>query len=404
MLKCHSDAGFALGALCLLALPGCAAPSQGERTPAAVPPAAIAMTSAPGAKGQITDAHAAGQATAPADKPAAVAETGHKPPFFVIGAWYQPMSSFPKWKARGINTMMGFEAESIKVPFATWHDALAAQGLYAIRKPQGELAADAKDSRLLAWKFDDEPDLGDKRGKPGSDPASLQQLYAQYKAAAPQMPVYINLSGGDVRGAWQHGGAARAHSAAYSGAADWISQDLYPITGWARPDWIDLSLPVAMPAAKEPDRYTVGWTIDALRDLSEGKPQFAIIECSNQNLNWLPAAKRRGVSADEFRGQLWHAIIHGAVGIGYFPQQIGGGFKFDAMPDDVAAEMTAQDKKIAALSDILLAPGERLDTPAPIEVATRKLHGKTHTLVLNYSSKAADYRGKTYLPYEIEIS
>jgi hypothetical protein len=30
----------------------------------------------------------------------------------IIGVWYQPVSSFPKWKARGINTLVGVELEN----------------------------------------------------------------------------------------------------------------------------------------------------------------------------------------------------------------------------------------------------------------------------------------------------
>jgi hypothetical protein len=224
------------------------------------------------------------------------------------------------------------------------------------------------------------------------------------KAVAPNVPVLINLSGGDVRGGWQKGGAAKEKYGAYTQTADWISQDLYPITGWARPDWIDLSVPIALPPTKEPERYTVGWTVDALRTISNGKPQIAIIECSNQNLGWVAADKRRSVTADEFRGQVWHAIIHGAVGIGYFPQQIGGGFKFDNMSPEVESEMVKQNARITGLSDVLLAEAARVDAPAPFEVATRRHHGKTYTFVLNFSSKPAEYQGKTFAPYEILIS
>jgi hypothetical protein len=314
------------------------------------------------------------------------------------------MSSMEKWKARGINTMMGFEEESIKVPFATWNAALVQNGLFTIRKPQGDLGRDAKDRRLLAWMFGDEPDLHDKRGKAGNDPATLQAQYSELKAAAPNKPVLINFSGGDVRGAWQKGGEAKQKYSSYAQAADWICHDLYPVTGWARPDWIDLSRPIELPPEREPERYTVGWTTDALRAISGGKPQLAIIECSNQNLPWLKADKRRGVTADEFRGQLWHAIIHGAVGIGYFPQQIGGGFHFDAMTSEVEREMMVQNRKIAAHSQVLLSPGQRLEVAAPFEVATRTYKNRAYEFVLNYSSRPAQYAGQNYAPYEVRIT
>lgn len=326
------------------------------------------------------------------------------PPFFVIGVWYQPSYTFDRWKARGINTMLGYESLSNTVPFKKWNADLAAKGLYTIRKPQGDLVQDSRDPRLLAWKFDDEPDLADKRGKLGSDPVSLLMRYHEMKAAAPNVPVLINLSGGEVRGVAQTGQESlRAKYQAYCQAADWISQDLYPVTGWVRPDWIDLSLPIALPQ-REPERYTIGWTLDKLRELSGGKPQFQILECSNQNLPWLPADKRRSPTAAEFRGEVWHAVIHGAVGISYFPQQIGGGFKFDATPPDVEREMIANNRVLGELSEVLLAPGERMDVAAPFEAATRRFNDAVYTFVLNFSSKPTTYNGERFGPYEVRIS
>ena len=57
--------------------------------------------------------------------------------------------------------------------------------------------------------------------------------------------------------------------------------------------------------------------MQTLAEWSDGKPQWAVIETSNQRLSWVPGS--RGVTRDEFRGELWHSIINGAQGVVYFP-------------------------------------------------------------------------------------
>ena len=292
--------------------------------------------------------------------------------FFPIAVWQQPTNSFNKWKSRGVNTLMG-------VPMGNDADAWATSAinnnLYQIRQPRLDISLDVNDPTLLAWMHEDEPDY---RKTP---PATLAADYAAYKAIDPAKPVLVNFSGGNLL----QGTPGRAAYEEYMASADWISNDIYPITGWDNPEWIDYSLPAA-------ERRNPATAVDRLRQWSGGKPQWAVIESSNQNLSWVPDS--RGVTREELRGQLWQSIIHGAKGVVYFPMQIGG-FKFDVTPADVAEEMTLQNARIQSLAGIINSTPSRagltLNFGSPLlEGTSRRYKGMEYYFVLNMSSTPLD--------------
>jgi hypothetical protein len=173
----------------------------------------------------------------------------------------------------------------------------------------------------------------------------------------------------------------------WSAGADWIANDIYPVSGYNHPDWVDLF--------QTPDPPT-GTVLDILREWSSGKPQYAFIEASQ-----IYGAPFRAPTAGEFRGQVWDAVIHGARGIFYFATGVNGD---DSVPADVAAEMTRQSANLSTLGPILVSSGARQLATAPFEVATRAYCGRTYTLVLNFSHQQASYQGASYAPYEMRIS
>ena len=326
---------------------------------------------------------------------------GAGPPRFVLGVWYQPGASFTKWKKRGINTIVGRDMEGGKTPRENWLKQLDQAGLYSIRQPEGDPIADGKDPRLLAWfVIRDEPDVAYRDGDAGTAPADALRERDRLRNASPSTPLFINVSGSYVIDAFR--GASRPSVddyRAYLESADWISNDHYPVTSWARPDWIDLRLPIAE-RREESNRFTIGWVLTRLSEWSGGKPQFAILETSNQNLTWVPPRKRRGVSPDELRGQIWHAIINGARGLIYFPCSFNE-FQYDGTPPDVAAELITQNARITAWADLLLSPGQAIAAPAPFEAATRSYQGHTYRIVLNFSHEPSTYvNGDRYGAYE----
>ncbi len=117
-------------------------------------------------------------------------------PKFVIGVFQQPTSSFDAWKGRGINTVVSYESQGGKVSNDEWSEAAAAKGFYFIRQPSDDLEADAKEPNLLALMHDDEPDIR----KPPTPADVLARRYADWKKAAPDKPVFLNVSGGQMLG------------------------------------------------------------------------------------------------------------------------------------------------------------------------------------------------------------
>jgi hypothetical protein len=303
---------------------------------------------------------------------------------FPVGVFLQPVENFDVWKSRGVNTVVDFAASS--QPLETWNAAAVARGLYMIRAPRADASKDVNEKYLLAWSQPDEPDYK------GIDAGTLASAYAAMKKADPNRPVYMNFAGTSVLNPYDS--VNKAQYQQYMKAADWVANDIYPITAWNHPEWIDFSKPLN---PKDPynatgQRMNPGIVEDTLRDWSGGKPQFAYIETSWQDNN-SPAAANHGVTPDQFRGEVWDAIIHGAHGIIYFPQRVGATvFMHDNTPANVAAEMTKQDALIASLGGVLnsgtdATRGTVTFNNADLEGTWREFNGKKYLLVLNMSSQ-----------------
>jgi hypothetical protein len=290
--------------------------------------------------------------------------------FFPIGVHSQPKGSFDKWKARGVNTIFQYEAERNgqgvpTVSLRTWSDTAAAKGLYYVREPSANPADDLQEANLLAWAQKDEPDLVNH----DPNPAVNIDIYQNWKAIGPAKPVWINFAGPGIT-------TTGADYRQWVKAGDWVASDWYPIN-WARYNNINFT----------------GQAIDKLRRDANGVPKkyMAYIETSWQKLN----VGTRGPTRDEFRGSVWHAIMHGAGGIIYFPQvvpnaTVGGSFSYDGTPADVADEMTKVDAKIQSFARVLNSaqnPGSRslTSTFGAIEATWRVVEEGDYYFVLNQS-------------------
>ncbi len=287
------------------------------------------------------------------------------PGFFPTAVFYQPANSFDKWKARGINTLYGYDGSGgVQIP--QWDVAALQHGMQVIRQASSNPWADNSVSNLAAWLTPtDEPDMRNVSA------ATLNQQYWQLKGVNPNKPITTTYSGGYVLG-WQ-GNKTAADYQSYMQSTDWVGADLYPVTGW--------NLPRQLGA--------VGKLVDTLQADGPGKKQFAFIESSNQNLAWVP--NDRGATPDEMRAEIWDSVIHGANGIVYFPQQIGGTFSYDATPWNVAAEMTTQNARLQQYAGALNSqenPGNiGMSTGGALEVTWRSYGGKNYFFVLNLSNQ-----------------
>jgi hypothetical protein len=292
--------------------------------------------------------------------------------FFPIGVHSQPKSSFDKWKSRGVNTLFQYEAENNgqgvpSVSIENWSATAASKGLYYVRKPAANPADDLADRNLLAWAQKDEPDLSNH----SPNPAVNIDIYQNWKAIAPNKPVWINFAGPNVT-------LGGANYTQWVKGGDWVAVDWYPIN-WNR----------------ENDIRFIGQSIDKLRADSKGVPKkyMAYIESSWQKLSNSSIANTP--TPDQFRGEVWSAIMHGANAIIYFPQvvpdqTIGGSFSYDGTPADVAAEMTTQNAKVRSYGRVLNAPynpsSRKLTaSSAAIEATWRVMQEGDYFFVLNQS-------------------
>ena len=318
---------------------------------------------------------------------AGVASAADAPPadLFPIGVYWQPTSSFDTWKSRGVNTVVGFYDKPADME--AFNQAAVSRGLWMIRNPRANPADDKNQKNLLAWSQVDEPDIN------GVAVATLAANYAKWKAADPTRPVIANFSGQNAM--YQLDGLTDTLYKEYIKSADWVSNDVYPVTAWNHADWIDKNTKYNPndPSNNFGLPFTPGNSVDKLRELSKGKKQYAYIETSFQNLKSGPSKGARGATAAEVRGETWDAIIHGAKGIIYFPQSFGPD-KADATPADVAAEITKTDAKIARFATAINSDSEASSNPisltGSLEGTWRQFQGKMYYFVLNFSHTAAN--------------
>jgi hypothetical protein len=317
---------------------------------------------------------------------APVAEAYNPPPadLFPVGVFLQPTTTFDTWKSRGVNTVVDFWPDPSQ-SLDQWNKAAVDRGLYMIRAARPDPKQDINEKYLLAWSQPDEPDW---KNIPQSQ---LAATYATLKAADPKRPVYINFAGSMALNPWiaKDGSTYKAMSQ----TADIVANDIYPVTAWNRPAWIDFSkaLDPKDPYNTTGKRLNPGTAIDILRNFSGGKRQMAYIETSFQHLDSATAANR-GVTPGELRGEVWDAIIHGAKGITYFPQQVGGGVvKVDNTTPEVVAEITKQDAVIKSLAAVINTGNDAtsnsflLSNP-DLEGTWREFNGQKYLFVLNMST------------------
>jgi hypothetical protein len=288
--------------------------------------------------------------------------------FFPLAVDFQPPSLFGRWKKRGVNTV-------IRVPVGTdtgrWTDAANALGLKMIRAPRVNPEVDNVEPNLLAFAGPDEPDLT------GCDPDCVRKQYRRLKAAAPSKPYLVNLAGSSVvsqfppsdpqscngPGDWQGDAACITR---YVGATDWVSHDVYPANA---------GLPLA----------TIGDALDRLRRWSDRRPQFAYIEAADYD------GDGRGPTPDQFRGEIWEAIIHGARGISYFVVDANHPTERpDAVPPGIVTEMRSENARITQLTHVLQATinpsSMSVKAKPPIEYTWRRVGSTTYLIALNQSA------------------
>lgn len=308
--------------------------------------------------------------------------------YFTIGVYRQPVQTLATWKARGVNTAVFFYPNNPDW-MTQYIQTAVSLGIWQIRDPQANISADVNAPYLLAYSHDDEPDIN------GIPTSQLAAEYATWKAANPNVPILVNVSGADTLNT----GAPASRDAKYRGifaTADWVTSDTYPISAWGHPQWTDKAS-VLVNNGTDPYFSSVpfndGTAVDKIRQLSGGKKQFTYIETSFQNNTAATSVGSRAPTADEFRGESWDAIIHGSKGLIYFPQQFNPDVT-DATPPAVVAEMTKNDALITSFGAVLNSGSDAnnnyVNLPGGLEATWRDFGGHRYYFVLN------DSHGATY--------
>jgi hypothetical protein len=308
--------------------------------------------------------------------------------FFPIGVFGQPAFSMEGWQSIGLNTMLDVPQDE---DIVGWDEEAQRLGLAIIRRPLGDPADDIGRTDLLAWSLPDEPDVEANNGPCGGNCVSLiQSLSSSWRAIDPDRRIFVNVAGPNVLlssscdycngpgddppqdGCYPNND--ECYPAIFA-TADWISQDIYPVTGWLPSE------------AMREDVTVVGRTLERIRDWTD-KPLFAIIELSDQRLGF-DGTGDRAPTADEYRAEVWHAIIHGAHGIFYFPHAFNP-FEWEAVPPDVVDEMVVQHELIDELAPLLQAEADpdaiSIAVDAPLEATWRQTEGTAWVFVLNTSA------------------
>ena len=292
--------------------------------------------------------------------------------FFPIGAFLQPTYTFSDWKARGVNTMVGFESYGSDTSPEQWTQVANDRGLKYMREPLANPALDKTDPNLISWLYKiDEPDLDTLAIAQGPALAEFNRL----RSIDPTRPIATTYAGGYMLN-WIAGVRDQAYYQTMTQYTDWVMPCIYPVTGWNQPENIS----------------GVGKLVDRVAQWFPGKRNIAYIETSNQSLSWV-GPQERGVTPDEFRGEVWDAVIHGATGIVYFPHALSP-FNYDATPANVVAEMTTQDARLTKYGAALLSTqnpaGTSISNNGTIETAWRVFNGKKYYFTLNLSANAVN--------------
>jgi hypothetical protein len=314
---------------------------------------------------------------------------GIAPPPFFIGVFSQPIGSFAKWKARGINTLVSHEPEGGRVKKSDWEAAATTAGFFFMDYPADDdptLQLEAQQPNRLAFMQDDEPDLTrtpntDRTNADGwTKPELLAARYARCKAAAPNLPVFVNFAGTAVTPDAYPGNKHLP----YIAAADWLCHDWYVKNkNWQRYP-IDL----------------IGKAMDRLALWSDNKPQFAFIECSDQKISPLG----RPPTPDEVEQEVNLAVAKGARGIIYFPQKPPPGFQYDAMSPDIVDRITHINARLAATP--LPTPPTPSTPPRPNEPTLTDVVNQIQTLTARVEllSKSLDTYTRQRFRASIDLS
>lgn len=319
-------------------------------------------------------------------------------PFLPIFVWAQPVRNFDFLISLGINTFMGEGAEKITAKeFLDEVQARGAWGIIHIRERNWQLR---NHPALLCWMFGDEPDMpargadGQRLNTPRTWPEEIAKQYQALKALDEGRPVYLNLTASFYQRFARYDDEIYQR---YCQATDIVGYDLYPVTGWGRPEWVPL----------------IGKATRKLGDLAGPRvPVWTILECTTK-LRWVSQEKLdrirhpQGARDFELRSMVWQAIVNGAKGIGYFPHRWEP-YKQADISEELQVEMKRTNRQLTELAPVILSPdvseqvGYEIIEGESVDVLTKEYQGRFYFFTVNNDLKPV--RIRFMLPSKINAS
>jgi len=221
--------------------------------------------------------------------------------------------------------------------------------------------------------------LSPPRNEPRATPDETLRRYQAIKAADPDRPVFMTLTG-NFHPFFQKWNETQRTSLypAYLRAADVVGYDIYPIYGWNKPEWIHL----------------VADATELLADMAAPRPVYAWIETSKGGQWTGPLEKQKDVTPAHIRAEVWMAICRGATAIGYFTHVWKPSYRQFGVPEENCRAIRQVNEQISRLTPALLSP----EPPPKVEIdggdvklcaMARRHEGRTYVFAVNYDERPA---------------
>lgn len=262
------------------------------------------------------------------------------PSYFPIAVWLQSPSNASRYAAIGVNIFVGLW----NTPTMSDLDSLRAANVTGATELSDATAAFVSNATLSAWTQQDEPDNAQWNATtmsydPCITPAALQSIYDSWHMRDPSRPIFLNFGQGVAWTDWIGRGTCTGDVAYYqtaSSAGDILSFDIYPAN--------------SNDAATAQKLWLVAEGVDRLRmDAGDHKPVWAWIETTQIDSSGGP-----GPTPAQTRTEVWMALVHGAMGFGYFAHRISP-FDETGLLDDatMSAAVGTIDTEVRSLAPVL---------------------------------------------------
>jgi len=221
--------------------------------------------------------------------------------------------------------------------------------------------------------------LAPPRNQPRALPAVSLAEYRKIRAADPDRPVFMTLTGNFHPHFDKFTDQQRKELyPAYIQATDVVGYDIYPIYGWNRPDWLHL----------------VQEATALLTEAAGPRPVYAWIETSRGGQWTGPLERQHEVTPAHIKSEVWMSICRGATAIGYFTHVWKPSYHQFGVPDENRQALREINDQITRLAPAILAAAPATDVTIQsegdvrLDVLARQHDGHLYLFAVNYDSRA----------------